>query len=83
MRVRIAVLTVAHGLVFAGVALAAEYYRLDNVRRVDQDRYRDGNLYVQTRFCYHYTDGEEAILKWEGPGLYGNKVIWEDDSSMM
>jgi hypothetical protein len=59
---------------------ATEYYRLSGIRRVDQDLYRAGNLYVETQYCYHYTYGEEAVLKWEG--RYGqNTVIWDDDST--
>lgn len=59
---------------------AADYYKLQDVKRVDQDLYRAGSLYVQTQYCYHYTYGEEAVLKWQGQ--YGdNKIIWADDST--
>jgi hypothetical protein len=59
---------------------AGDIYTLENVKRVDQDLYRAGNLYVQTQYCYHYTYGETAILKWEG--TYGdNKIVWDDDST--
>ena len=59
---------------------AGDYYKLENVKRVEQDLYRSGNLYIETKYCYHYTYGETAVLKWDGP--YGdNKIIWDDDSA--
>jgi hypothetical protein len=61
---------------------ASEYYKLSRIKRIDQDLYRSGKIVVETRFCYHYTYGEEAVLKYEGSGEYsGSKIIWEDDSS--
>ena len=61
---------------------AVDYYKLEGVRRVDQDLYkaRDG-LFIETKYCYHYTYGEDAVLKWEGPYSYNNTIIWDDDSS--
>lgn len=53
-------------------------YKLSGVKRVDQDLYRSGNIYIQTRYCYHYTYGEDAILKWSG---FSGKIIWDDNSS--
>jgi hypothetical protein len=59
---------------------ATDYYKLENVKRIDQDLYRSGDLYIQTQYCYHYTYGETAVLKWDG--AYGdNKIIWNDDST--
>jgi hypothetical protein len=64
------------------LAMAADFYKLPGTKRVESDLYRSGNLYVQTRYCYHYTYGEDALLKYEGPGEYsGSKIIWADDSS--
>jgi hypothetical protein len=78
-RVRRLSLTVLAFLLAAG-SNAGDYYKVENVKRVEQDLYRAGNLYIQTRYCYHYTYGEDALLKWEGP--YGdNKIIWSDDSN--
>jgi len=38
-------------------------------------------FYIETRYCYHYTYGEDATLKWDGPPYsYSNKIIWDDDS---
>ena len=60
---------------------STDYYKLTGVRRVDQDLYKTSDgLIVQTQYCYHYTYGEEAILKWEGQYSYNNKIIWKDDS---
>jgi hypothetical protein len=70
----------AFALSIAASTSAADYFKLENVKRVDQDLYSSGNLYVQTQYCYHYTYGEEAVLKWQG--AYGdNKIIWADDST--
>lgn len=62
-------------------ASAADYYVLKNVKRLDQDLYRDtvSGLIIKTRWCYHYTYGEEAVLKWEGDYSYSNEIIFEDD----
>jgi hypothetical protein len=62
------------------IAAAAEYYKLANVRRVDSDLYRSGDIYIQTQYCYHYTYGEDALLKWEGP-YAGNTIIWADNTT--
>jgi hypothetical protein len=60
---------------------ASEYYKVSNVKRLDQNLYRSSSgLYIQTQFCFHLTLGEDAILKWEGK--YGdNKIFWADDST--
>jgi len=64
------------------VAIATEYYKLPGTKRIDQDLYRSGNLLIETRYCYHYTYGEEALLKYEGPGEFsGSKIIWKDDTT--
>ena len=62
----------------AAFSLAAEAYKLTGVKRVDSDLYRSGNLYIETRYCYHYTYGEDAILKWDG---LSGKIIWDDNST--
>jgi hypothetical protein len=65
-----------------GVATAAQYYRISSVRRIDKDLYKAANgLYIETRYCYHYAYGEDAILKWEYQGSIGNKIIWDDDTT--
>jgi hypothetical protein len=69
-------------LVSATALLAADYYKLSGVRRIDRDLYKtmDG-MYMETRYCYHYAYGEDALLKWEGGYSYDNKVIWNDNSN--
>jgi len=57
---------------------AAEVYKLPGVKRVEKDLYRSGDFYIQTRYCYYYTYGEDAILKWDG---FSGTVIWDDDST--
>jgi hypothetical protein len=62
--------------------VATDYYKLPSIKRVDQDLYKSGRILVETRYCYHYTYGETAILKYEGSGEFsGSEVIWEDDST--
>jgi len=59
----------------------AEYYKV-NVKRVDQDLYKtttDG-LYIKTRYCYEYTYGGDAILKYE-QYRYDNKLIFDSGTS--
>ena len=70
-------------LLLISVSLAAtDYYNLPATKRVDQDLYRSGNLYIETRYCYHYTYGEDAVLKYEGSSQFsGSKIIWKDDSN--
>ncbi len=66
----------------SGVLVAADIYKLISVKRLEKDLYRSGKVLVLTRYCYHYTYGEDAILKYEGNGEYsGSKIIWDDDSS--
>lgn len=62
--------------------VAAELYKLSGVKRLDDDLYgtSDG-IYLETRYCYHYTYGEDAVLKWEGAYSMSNKIIWQDESS--
>jgi hypothetical protein len=72
------VLTVT--LLFVATVSLAEYYKVRGVKRLDKDLYKSSDgLYIETKYCYHYTYGEDAVLKWEGK--YGdNKIIWDDDS---
>ena len=67
---------------FSLVLLATEYYKLPGTKKIDQDLYRSGKILIETRYCYHYTYGEDALLKYEGSGEYsGSKIIWADDSN--
>lgn len=39
----------------------AEMYKV-NVKRIDQDLYKtQEGVYIQTRYCYEYTYGDDAI----------------------
>jgi hypothetical protein len=74
-------LVVLSGLA-AGGMLAADYYKLPGTKRIEKDLYRSGKTLIETRYCYHYSNGEDAILKYEGRGEYsGSKIIWQDDTS--
>ena len=58
---------------------AADYYQLPEIKRVDPDLYRSGKVVIVTRSCLHLTIGEEALLKYAGPGEY--EIIWNDHST--
>ena len=69
------------GLV-AGTALlagAADYYRLPDIRRIAHDLYRSAEVVIETRSCSHRPVGEEALLKYDGPGDY--EIVWKDQST--
>lgn len=59
----------------------AEFYKV-NIKRVDKDLYKTtaGGLYIQTRYCYEYTYGEDAVLKFE-LNAYDNKLIFDSGTS--
>ncbi len=77
-RMKSVVLGVA--LVAVTFAASAEVYQV-YVKRIDKDLYRTSEgVYIETQYCYHYSYGEDAILKYEQYG-YDNKIIWEDDST--
>lgn len=82
MRTLAIALLAAALLLAATPAATADMYRV-YVRRIGQDLYQDtsSGVVIQTQFCYHYCYGEEAILIWEGPYSYNNKLIFEDGSS--
>ena len=63
----------------AVAATAADYYQLPNIKRIEPDLYRAGKVVIVTSSCFHLTGGEEALLKYEGPGEY--KIIWDDHST--
>jgi hypothetical protein len=58
---------------------AADYYQLPNIKRIEPDLYRTGKVVIVTSACLHLTTGEEALLKYEGPGEY--EIIWDDHST--
>jgi hypothetical protein len=78
---RVVTVVAIFALIVSPVA-AADYYKLQGVKRIDQDLYKSSDgLYIETQYCYHYSYGENALLKWEFEGSIGNKVIWADDST--
>ena len=67
------------GLTVSSVAMA-DLYEV-NVKRIDKDLYKTSEgVYIETQYCYHYTYGEDAILKYE-PYSYDNKIIFDNDDS--
>jgi hypothetical protein len=58
---------------------AADYYQLPNIKRIESDLYRSGKVVIVTDSCLHLTIGEEALLKYTGPGEY--EIIWGDRST--
>lgn len=63
----------------AVVTSAADYYQLPNIKRIDPDLYRAGKVVIVTNSCLHLATGEEALLKYSGPGEY--QIIWGDHST--
>jgi len=60
-------------ITFTGV-MFAEFYKLEDVRRIDKDLYKTrSGLFIETRYCYHYTYGEDAIYN-DSTQI----IIWED-----
>ena len=61
---------------------AADYYRV-TVRRIDKDLYREENsrALIKTRYCYEYVYGEDAVLVWDGPYSWDNKLIFSSGST--
>lgn len=72
---RISVLLIA---VFGVATALAEAYSV-NVKRIDQDLYKTSDgFFIETQHCYHYTYGEDAILRYEQYS-YDNKIIFSND----
>lgn len=68
-------------LTLATAAMAATHYKV-YVHRVDDDLYKTNDgVYIETEWCYHYSYGEDAILKWDGEYSYDNKIIFDDEST--
>jgi hypothetical protein len=63
----------------AGLAVAADYYRLPDIQRIGRDLYRSVEVVIETRSCLHRPAGEEALLKYDGPGNY--EIVWKDNST--
>lgn len=71
-------------LILVTSAFPGDYYRLRNVKRVDQDLYSAEagfrSIYIETQYCYHNAYGEAATLKYDS-FTFDNKIIWQDESS--
>lgn len=67
------------GLVAALLAVAgaacAEMYKL-TVTRIDKDLYKTSEgVYIQTKYCYEYAYGDDAVLIYEKYS-YDNKLVF-------
>ena len=61
-------------------AACAEMYKV-TVKRIDQDLYKTSEgIYIQTKYCYEYTYGDDAVLKYEDYS-YDNKLIFDSGTS--
>lgn len=60
----------------ATVSLSAETYRV-RVTRIDKDLYRDDSskVIIETRYCYEYAYGDEAVLRYESYAV-DNKLVF-------
>lgn len=66
-------------MAMSGVA-SADVYQI-YLKRIDQDLYKTSEgIYIETQYCYHYSYGEDAILKYEQYS-YDNKIIFDNDES--
>jgi len=68
-------------LIFSTFDYATEYYKV-NVKRIEQNLYKitSSNFYIVTQYCYEYTYGEDAILKYEA-NSYDNQLIFDSGTS--
>jgi hypothetical protein len=60
-------------------AHAVDYYQLPDIKLLHKDLYQAAEVIIETRSCIHRALGEQALLKYEGPGKY--QIIWEDRST--
>lgn len=64
-------------LLAAAGAAYAEMYKL-TIKRIDKDLYKTSEgVYIQTKYCYEYTYGEDAVLRYEKYS-YDNKLIFDN-----
>lgn len=71
---------IALALLAAAGAASAEMYAV-NVKRIDKDLYKtDDGVYIQTKYCYEYTYGDDAVLRYE-PYSYDNKLIFDSGTT--
>ena len=58
----------------------AEYYKV-TVKRIDENLYKtQEGLYIETKYCFEYASGEDAILKYDQYS-YENKLIFDNGTS--
>ncbi len=58
-------------------SVAAEMYKV-TVRRIDKDLYKTSDgVYIQTKYCYEYAYGDDAVLIYEKYS-YDNKLVFHN-----
>ena len=63
----------------ATLAISTDRYNV-TVRRIEKDLYsvQGAKVIIETRYCYEYAYGQDAILQWEGK--YGDNWLLFVDS---
>lgn len=70
-------------IVLSALALSAgDWYKLTGVRRIDKDIYKaDGGLLIETKYCYEYIYGEDALLQYGGKYDVDNKIVFPESNT--
>ena len=51
-----------------------EWYKLGGVKRLEKDLYKSqSGVFIETRYCYHYANGEDAVYNDET-----KVIVWAD-----
>ncbi len=68
-------------IVAAPICLADDLYKIE-VKRLDTNLYKDvsSGVIIKTKYCYEYTYGDPAILKY-GRYSYDNKLIFTNSGT--
>ncbi len=48
-------------MIFVGTAFAT-FYKIGNIRRIETNLYKYDGGYIETKYCYEYVYGEDAIF---------------------
>lgn len=68
---------IAVGLLAVAGSAMAEMYKV-TVRRIDKDLYKTSEgVYIQTKYCYEYAYGDDAVLIYDKYS-YANKLVFDN-----
>ena len=74
----IAAVMVGAALLLAAAGTAHAEMYVVQIKRIDKDLYKtDEGIYIQTKYCYRYTYGDEAVLSYD-QYCYDNNLIFDD-----